>query len=410
MTADRGPESLDVWARVARWPGVRTLRSPTYRLVLGASLWLVGTATVGLLLLALARNPGGQFGVDFADYRTASVRLLDGVSPYTPEMLSGPIDAQGAGIYRYPPPFAQLITPIAVLPFEFGATVWLAIQAVLIFASAWIAGSAAGGRRSWERLIWTGVALTYFYPVFDTLWKGNVEGPIALSVGLLLAVPSSHARNGLRGLGAGVLAGMVAVVKLAPLAVVPAVLRFHPPLALGAIVGIGALVVPSAILAPHAWMDYATVIPNVIAGQVAYTNNVAPAVVAANLGAPAALVDLLRLAAVGFAVALIGASAFLAGRSEWWPAALGCAGAAMLLLPATLWYHYFTVLIPIASFAWVRAGRAGRMALLGSGALVNAGLAFLPAAALGGALLAGSSVALLRPRTAVAGPGAAAIR
>ena len=399
MTPDLGPASLDAWSRVAGWPGVRTLRSPTYRLVLGASLWLVGIAMLGPLLLGLADSPSGQFGVDFGDYRAASLRLLEGRSPYTQAMLTGPVDAQGARGYRYPPPLAQLISPIAVLPIQAGATVWLAIQVTLIFVSTWMAGSAAGGPRSWERFIWTGVVLTYFFPVFDTLWKGNVEGPIALSVSLLLAAPLGHAGHASRRLRAGVLAGAVAVIKLAPAAVVPAVVRVHRQVAVGALLGMGLLVLPSLVLAPNAWMEYARVIPNLLTGDAGYANNLAPAIVAANLGAPAALVALVRLVAVGTAIVLIGVSVRLAGRSDYWPAALGCAVVASLLLPAVLWYHYPTVLVPLAAYAWVRAGRAGRLALIGGGALVNAGLVFPAIATLGAAILAASSTAVVWPGT-----------
>ena len=36
-------------------------------------------------------------------------------TPYAPEMLTAPVDAQGLDRYRYPPPLAPLLVPAAVL-------------------------------------------------------------------------------------------------------------------------------------------------------------------------------------------------------------------------------------------------------------------------------------------------------
>lgn len=399
------PAAPDAWARFERWPGVRTLRSRRFRLAIGVSLWFVGLVVLGTLLVGLANDPGGQFGIDFADYRTASLRMLEGRSPYAPEMLSGPIAAQGVDRYRYPPPFAQVLTPIAVLPFEAGASVWLVIQGVLLFGAAWIAASAAGARPSLDRVVWTGVALTYFLPAFDTLWKGNVEAPMVFSVGLLLAVGASRARGEAATLGAGALAGAVAVLKLVPAAVLPAALRRGRPLAAGVLLGVGLFVLPSFLLAPQAWLDYGRVLPNLLAGDARYANNLAPAIVALNLGSPAAVADLIRIATLALAVVLVVVSAWLAGRADpqggsgAWPAAVAAGVVASLLLPAALWYHYLTLLVPLAAFVWVRAPRLFvRAGLLGSGAAVTMGLAFLPLAAVGGAWLGGTVLVALWPR------------
>ena len=76
--------------------------------------------------------------------------------------------------------------PLAGLPVGAAAAIWLLLQAAAVLAAMWIAMRAGGARRSLETLLWCGVAATWFMPVFDTLWKGNVTGFLALQVALAL--------------------------------------------------------------------------------------------------------------------------------------------------------------------------------------------------------------------------------
>jgi hypothetical protein len=386
-----------------QWPGIRTFRSARFRVAVGVMLLAIGAVVLIGLLARQVAAPDGQFGIDFADYRTASLRLLHGSTPYAQDILAGPVPAQGVDRYRYPPPFAQLLTPLALLPFTIGAVAWLVVQAELIVASVWIAASAAGARASWERVVWTGVATMYFYPVFDTLWKGNVSGVLAVSVAALVALSRAvdHAPNSGRApLFAGLLAGSAAALKLTPLSVFPALIRTGGRVAIGAIAGLVGIVLVSALIAPKAWLDYARVLPNLLSGSADYETNLAPAAVVANLGAAPDAAVLARMITLVVAVVLLGLSVWQARRPEGLPAAVGCAVVASLLIPAALWYHYVVVVVPLAVFAWVRAGAGGRLALLGSAALVNAGLAYLPLAALAILLFAGTSVALAWPSAA----------
>jgi len=291
VTAAAEPAPLDARARLGRWPGVRTLASPHFRRLIGVLFLAVGLLFLVTLLLAVM--PAGGFEIDFvAAYRRASLDLLEGRSPYLPEQLSGPFPALRYGWYLYPPVFAQLLTPLAILPPSIGAVLWLLLQALMLFAATWVAASAAGARQTRDRIVWTGVALSFFMPNVEVLWTGNLGGPLALSVGALLGTRAAgRGRDGRRTLIAGALAGAAAVVKLAPFAWLPAVLRAGGGLARGSLFGLGALVVPSVVLVPQAWLDYAQVLVNLIAGDARYPNNLAPAIVALNLGLPGVLVD-----------------------------------------------------------------------------------------------------------------------
>lgn len=397
-----GSGSIQQPGRLAGLPLIRTLRSRSFRLAIAVTLLAIGTLFNGLFLVRQISDPqNGEFAIDFTDYRTASLRMLEGRSPYAAEMLAGPVAAQGTDRYRYPPPFAQLLTPLAVLPLSIGSSVWLAVQLTTLVGAVWIGASAAGAPASLGRFIWTGLALVYFLPVFDALLKGNVNGILALGFAVLLyprgqETPRSTFKG--REIAAGLSIGGGVVLKLTPLAILPAALVARRREAVVACAAIAALTVPSVMLAPYAWSDYARVLPNLLSGSADYANNLAPAAVAYNLGLASPIPEVIRAATVVIAIGLVGLAIFLARRPHGWPAAVTAAVAAALFLPAAMWYQYLTLLLPIAAFAWVRATSAGRLGLAVSGAGITIGLAFLPLAAASAVVMTALTGAILWPR------------
>lgn len=388
MTASVQRATSDAWARLERLPGLRTLGSAPFQRLIG--LLLLGAGLLYLVVLLLAVDRAGGFQIDFvAAYRRASLDLLAGRSPYLPEQLEHAFPANGRyGWYLYPPAFAQVLTPLALLPAAVGAVAWLVLQAGMLLVATWMAASAAGARATIDRLLWTAVAVSFFLPVHEVLWTGNMGGPLALSVGALLAVRQSAPRDGPRPLAAGLLAGAIAVFKLSPLAWLPALVRAGGGLARGSLLAVGGLVLASVALAPRAWSDYARVLTNLVAGDVRYPNNLAPAIVSLNLGLPAPVADGIRVAAVVLAVVLVVASIRVARAQRGWAAAVACAVLAGLLVPAALWYHYLVLLLPLAAFVWVGGAIQTRVALLVSGALISAGMTIPLLAAAGSAALA----------------------
>jgi hypothetical protein len=389
--------SLSAWARLEGRPGFRTLASPGFRRLIGALLLAVGLAYLAILLLAVDR--AGGFEVDFLHaYRRASLELLAGRSPYFPDQLAAPFPATGRyGWYLYPPAFAQVLTPIALLPEAAGAALWLALQAAMLFGAAWLGASAAGARASIDRALWTAVAVGYFLPVHEVLWTGNMGGPLAFASAAVLAAGSTGVMRRWK-LGAGALAGALAVFKLSPSAWLPVVVRAGNGLARGAAVTVVGLTAASFALAPQAWLDYLRVLQNLLAGDVRYPHNLAPATVAMNLGVPQPLPDALRIVAIAVALVLIGLSVWLARRPAAWPAAALCGVIATLLLPAALWYHYLVLLLPFAAFAWVRGTTVTRFALLVSGLLVSVGMTMPFIAAAGELALAATILVAVWPR------------
>jgi len=371
-------------------PGLRVFASARFRLAVAGLLLALGIVAVGAYLVARAGQPlaVGQFGIDFADYRAAAERLADTGSPYAPDMLAGPIDAQGLDRYRYPPPFAQLLVPLAGIALGAATWLWLLVQAACLLAAAWLAGEAAALPRSLERALWTGAATAWFLPVLDTLWKGNVSGLQALLVVLLFSGPAASggalAANGL--------------LKLTPVVLVPLALLRGRLAATALLATTAAIVVPSVALAPQAWRDYAVVLGNLLGGSADYASNLAPDALlrhAFGLGAP--WDAMVRVGALGVGVGLLMLGWRWARRPDGWAGAVTASVAATLLIPAALWYHYLAVLLPVAVVAWGRANPRQRAALLAGAALVSIGIAWLPLALAGATIAVASALAAVRP-------------
>ncbi|MFI5253970.1 MAG: glycosyltransferase family 87 protein [Candidatus Limnocylindrales bacterium] len=372
-------------------PFVRALDSGRFRLLVAGLLFVVGLLGLGGYLVSRASEPleVGQFGIDFADYHAAAVRISQGISPYDPVMLAGPIAAEGTDRYRYPPPFAQLLLPLAGLPVLTATWIWLAIQSVCLLAATWLAGTAAGLPRSVERLLWSGAAVTWFLPDLDALWKGNLSGVQTLFVALLLAPAGA----------AGGAAAANGLLKLTPAAMAPIALLRSRRDAVALVVVTIAVVAASLLLAPPAaWSDYLTVVGNLLRGSADYPANLAPAQqlgVVLGLGAPWS--DVVRLATLGLGLGLLGLGLVWARRPGGWPGAATAGVAGMLLLPAAIWFHYLALLLPLAVFAWARATRRQRAALAIGGGAVSVGVAWLPLALGGAFVLVGAALVALRP-------------
>jgi hypothetical protein len=227
-------------------------------------------------------------------------------------------------------------------------------------------------------------------PVFDTLWKGNVSGFLALAVALALA----------GGSAGGVAIALATLLKLVPVVYLPGLAGGprRPLLAAGLTALL--LVGVSVLLAPAAWSDYAVVLPNLLAGRADEVTNIAPAAVVGRAGLPDVITTTLRVAALAMVAVCCGAAFVVARRPRGTAAAVTLGTAAMLLLPAALWYHYLAALLPLAVCAWAAASPRFRGTLLGGALLVLAGLAWLPAATIGGAVMISASLAVLWPRAA----------
>jgi alpha-1,2-mannosyltransferase len=199
-------------APVASIPGLRTFESRRFRLLVAALFVLLGFAlNIARLTVYDPADPGLAF--DFAAYYHAAERMLAGASPYTAAQL----EASGAGLcfdcYLYPPFFAQVLSPITLVPLAVAKVIWLVLSYLAAFVSTWLATGIGGAARSLERALWCLAVVLLFDAVGSAAWNGNVGAFVALGV-TLVAVG---------GVAAGVGGGLSMLLKVAPATLLPAV-------------------------------------------------------------------------------------------------------------------------------------------------------------------------------------------
>lgn len=370
------------------WPGVRVMRSARFRVCLASVLTAGGLIVLAGVLLRQAADPAGQYAFDFQVYYTAAGNVARGQTPYAASMFTGPIAAQGALLYKYPPFLAQLLVPLSALPLGVAAAVWFVLQFLAVYSATWLAARAGGAARSIETLAWCAAATTLFLPVFDTLWKGNVSGFLALAVAASVA----------GGMGAGVGVVSATLIKTTPVVLVAPTAVAGRRAFNGLLLGLPVLAV-SMVLSPGAWVDFARIIPNLLAGSSNFPTNLAPDnLVSMGLPGLALAGSATRVLTVGLGIACLVTAVLLARSRPNWPAALTLAVAASLLLPSATWYHYLAVLLPLAAFAWPRAGRVARTGLAAGATMVTAGLAALPLTVVGAALMVAATISATRRR------------
>lgn len=373
---------------LAEWPGVRTFRSRLFRMIVAATLAVVAVGLLAGLLVQQARDPHGQYGVDFVYWHLAAQDVAAGRSPYPARYLEAPVVATDFG-YKYPPFFAQTLRPVAGLPFFAAATIWAAVQTVMAFLAVWLALIFGGGKRDLEGLLWSAVAAVFYLPLWDSIWKGNVSAVQAFQIALILG----------GGAVAGASLASAILLKTTPAALAPAALVHGGRLLYTAMLG-GMLIVTASVLqAPSAWVDFARMQVNLFTGPSASATNLQPAsMVALAIPDLPELAAGIRLLTIGAGIGAIGGSVLLARRPDGWPAAVLLGTVAMLMIPGSVWYHYLAMLLPLAAFAWPRATGRQRLSLVGGTAPVALGLAWLPLATLGATLLSFAILRVLTPR------------
>jgi len=156
---------------------------------------------VGLLFLALgvalALNP--RRCIDFTVFRTAGARWLAGTSLYRAE--DGPMP------FKYAPPVAVLLAPLALLPRAVGAVLWNAGSVLMLLLSlrrlSRVDGAPDGADGSWAALALAG-------PIGTVLFYGQVD--LWLLGLLVLAAAAISAPGGGTALGLAVLTKPPAVL------------------------------------------------------------------------------------------------------------------------------------------------------------------------------------------------------
>lgn len=300
------------------------LRSPR-----ATVLPLLAVSVFGLGLGLVLSVAGSTLGYDFQAYVEAGRRVLDGARLYDPTIAV----AGGFALFLYPPPFALVMVPFALLPSSLALWAW----EVALVAAFLIGVGLMPVRRDirWAIVLLAGLQWPFLY----TIKLGQITPWLFLVfvVGWRqLARPAS--------LGLSVAAGGLAKVQPA-LLVGWMLLTRNRRAATWAITGVVVVSAASAlILGPGTWADYVSLLRRV-GEPVATPHNFTPGAIAFQLGAGRDLAGIVQVLAVG-ATLVVAALACLRAPLE---TSYVVTVVASQLVSPLLWDHYaMLLLIPTA--------------------------------------------------------------
>lgn len=295
----------------------------------GRLLPFVALGVLTLTLLAVLSHAGATFGYDLQAYIQAGRRLLDGRPLYDASAdVAGPF-----AIYLYPPPFALVAVPLALLPATVATWVWTGLLLV-----AFLSGVALFPVR--ESVRWSVVLLAALcWPLLYAIKLGQVEPLLILAFGAAWRWRDRPSRF-------GVAAAFGTALKLQPVLLLgwAAATRRWPAAVVGAACLVAVAAVSTVVLGVGLWRDYGDLLVRVSA-PVTTPHNFTPGAIAYQAGMSAEAAGLLQLLSTGIAVAVVGWG-WLAAEHE---ASLMATVVATQLLSPLLWDHYAAVLlVPVA--------------------------------------------------------------
>jgi hypothetical protein len=277
---------------------------------------------------------GNTLGYDFAAYRMAGTRFLDGLPIYD----RSPDAAGGYGLFLYPPPFVLLAVPFALLPSGLATAVWLGIVVAALLVA--IAILPVDVRTRWLVLLLAGLSWPVAYAI-----KLGQAGPLVL---LAFAV-GWRAID--RPIGLGLATALGTIVKLQPALVLPwsALTGRWRAAATGLVVLAGAGVVATVVLGTQPWFDYVALLRGVN-DPITTAHNFTPGAVAyqSGLSAPAAAL-VQAVSSVAVIVVVLVAIRWSSAPASY----VGLVPASQLLSPV-LWDHYALLLLVPSAYLLAR--------------------------------------------------------
>ena len=325
--------------------GLRLLNEPRVRLTVVALVALIVVVYRAAQLAYFTTQP--QWGYDLSFYLTAAQHLAHGEPLYSLAQLSGPYAPQGQDGFLYPPPFAVLVIPLAVLMPDPRVAEWLwsgmGIVIVVVFVLALLRSEQLAERfpllRGPGRWFLVAAALT-FPPVIGELSIGNVH---LLLLGLFTLAWLGIRRGGLTGdwmIGIGL--GAAAVIKVFPgvlLIWLLATRRYRAAAAmLAAAAGLVLITLPITGIEP--WLQYPRVLAN-LAAVYDTTDTISPAIwLAPYLGFTTA-----RWLVLAVGVAVVAWAALRNGREEIPAISYATAVVLSVLIAPNLFHHYLAIFL-----------------------------------------------------------------
>jgi alpha-1,2-mannosyltransferase len=315
---------------------------------------LVGSA---LALYALVLIQGGLYHQDLDAYLAAGRAIWQGQPLYAPFLHHPFPDPALRPAYIYPPVFALLVAPLALLPVSVATVIWLlvgqaALAAALVLTLRWLRPSA-----------WAVTAILCATATFYPLWIDAAQGQANLLVVLLISAGIAGIVKGQPRFGAAL--GLAAAFKLTPL-ILLAWLFLDRRIREAAWM-LGSFVAVTAAAALWRFDDtlifFRQVLPALAQGTAIYANQSLQGAIARIATAnpytqPWMVVPRVYLVSAILIIAFI-------GLWFWWtrrqPALLRAA-AFLPLLPlasSVTWPHHLVILLPVIWFSLIAIAQRG---------------------------------------------------
>lgn len=332
-----------------------------------------GLAWAALVLFAAWSS--GSLGFDYKAYDLAVDHLLAGQTMYDPTVQ----ETGSFGLFFYPPPFALLVVPFALLPVEIGVVAWTAFLVIASGAAIWLLP--VSSRVRWAVLLLAALSWPLVYAV-----KLGQVGPLIL----LTFAAGWHWLD--RPWRLGISAALGTVIKIQPALVIGWALvtgrRRAAVIALGVVALIAA--VATVVAGPAAWFQEADLLSRVSkpiltphgfgVGRLLFAAGVSESVAMAVHLANLALVALVtafavwRASAVASYLAVVVASQFLSPvlwdhyalvlllpvawlleRGRWWAAVIPLATSTVLValpVPGSPWIYPVVFWVTLIAVTW----------------------------------------------------------
>jgi hypothetical protein len=349
-------------------------------------------AWIGVVVIALqlAERSAASLGFDLELLLEAGRAVAAGRSPYAPELVAGGPPLATSLFYSYPPPIAQLFSPVAapsrvmLLLWVLGAVLgflvvtellrrrlapWRSAREVALVAAAcapltlpFAIGLLFGNLDAWFPFLYGVMLLAAIMPGRATALAAGVALVAACaklhpaSMGVWFAVRATRERRG----GGGVSAGLVVATALIVGALVVATS-----------IGLGGVAV---------WSEYGAVVRSGAQATIIDPRNAGIAAqVAGWIGGDDGLARSLHVF-VGVAAVLL--TVWAAWRRPDPVESFAWATAASLATLPVTWYHYPSAMLPVAAAALLRASGAGvrrvSVLVIAGGVVAALGLLWLP--------------------------------
>ena len=307
-----GPESSASTSRgspMRRAFGLRLFFQPRSRerlFIFAAAISVLGFAVRAAIQLAGLGQASLQY--DYKPYFDAGLALNQGADPYAAFLNAcGPTWCHVG--YIYPPLFAELFRPLAMLPPHQGALAWLLLTYSLFAAAVVVVD---GTVRAWlspaTRALLL-IAAMVFLPVYKNFYFLQVG-----SLMMLVLAAAAWAFTRRRDAAAGAVLGLATVLRVTPILQAPMLLRSRhdlrrPAGVAGLVVAVVLIMAALAALTSSTLEYVSTVLPRLGQSTATLDNISLPGLVArvgADLSAGAPNATVLKVVSVALQLALLG--------------------------------------------------------------------------------------------------------